>query len=209
LSLSRSTAWANVGVDVSGLAGFADEGGAFSLSQVDGATPPNSTPIPVAVPAGGRAEACFSLTPPSSAQLNGQVTLKTNDPSGINPTLVLTGWGGGPQISCTPSSIDFGPVQVGLISTQPVMCSNTGTALAGIALQIGAVSASPVAFTAKCDPTTNPCPDGGLAPGDSAQIDVSYAPATPTSNDTGTLLVPNNGGQGATITIALSGQGSD
>ncbi len=59
---------------------------------------------------------------------------------------------------------------------------------------------------AQFDNTKDPYPLSGLAPGQSAQIDVSYAPVV-TSTDKGTLFIKSNGGQGKTLQIPLSGSG--
>ena len=72
------------------------------------ATPPDPITFPITVAAGASAKVCFALTPPITQQYTGQATLETTDPGGSNPILELTGWGGGPQISCTPTSIAFG-----------------------------------------------------------------------------------------------------
>ncbi len=56
--------------------------------------------------------------------------LETTDPSGSNPIVgELTGWGGGPQLTCAPLSIDFGQTLDHSITTVPVICTNTGTAI--------------------------------------------------------------------------------
>ena len=78
---------------------------------------------------GGSAKVCFALTPPITQDYDGQVTLETTDPSGSNPIVELTGWGGGPQLTCAPLSIDFGQTLDHSITTIPIICTNTGTAI--------------------------------------------------------------------------------
>jgi len=87
-----------------------------------------------------------------------------------------------------------------------VSCTNTGSALPGIALTIGPLDAGPSVFTTAFDLTVDPYPDGGLNPGQSAQVDVTYTPIG-ASNDTGSLIIPSNGGQGRTLYISLTGSG--
>jgi hypothetical protein len=89
------TANASVAVTVSHLASFADASGAFASSPIDGATPSNPAPIPVTIAAGASAEVCFSFTPTLAQTYDGQVTLVTDDPSGTDPIVFLTGNGGG------------------------------------------------------------------------------------------------------------------
>jgi hypothetical protein len=177
---------------------------------MDDATPPNPYMFPTSVNplviAGGQsAKVCFEFTPPITQRYSGQATLVTTDPSGTNPILELTGWGGGPQISCSPPSLDFGSVVDGGSVTLPVTCTNTGTAIPETNLIIDPPIAGPAMFDAQFD-TTHPYPLAGLAPGASAQIDVIYTPAA-AENDTGTLSIPSNGGRGLPIEIPLTGSG--
>jgi hypothetical protein len=199
---------ANVAVTVKGLVNFATEGGAFAGSQTDDATPANPAPIPVTIQGGDSAKVCFSFTPPITQQYSGQATLDTDDPSGTNPIVQLTGWGGGPQITCAPLTVAFGQTLDHSVSTVPVICTNTGTAIPTTNLLIDPPTATPYVFTAAFDQSKDIYPLAGLAPGQSAQIDVNYAPTT-ASNDKGTVFVKSNGGQGKTLQIPLTGQGLD
>jgi hypothetical protein len=89
-----------------------------------------------------------------------------------------------------------------------VLCTNVGTAIPTANLLIDPPTASPFVFTATFDQSKDPYPASGLAPGQSAQIDVNYAPTT-SSNDKGTLFIKSNGGQGKALQIPLTGQGLD
>jgi len=199
---------ANVAVNVTGVSGFANEGGAFAVATTDDATPPNPFSLPITLSGGDSAKVCFQFAPPISEQYSGQAVLTTTDPSGTNPVVELTGWGDGPQITCTPTSLDFGPIVDGGSSTLPVTCTNTGSDTPATNLIIQPPIASPVLFYAQFDTSINPYPLNGLAPGESAQIDVTYSP-TEASNDTGTVSIRNNGGNGQPITIPLMGQGTN
>jgi len=198
----------NVAISITGISEFENEGGAFALATTDDATPPNPFSLPITIQGGATAKVCFSFFPPISQDYNGQVTLLTTDPSGTNPVISLTGWGGGPQIKCTQTSVAFGPIADGKTSMVPVLCSNSGTAVPGVNLLFEPPTTSPTVFSAWFDEKADPDPQSGLAPGQTAQIDVSYAP-TGISNDKGTLFIKSNGGQGATIQIPLTGQGTD
>jgi hypothetical protein len=116
-----------------------------------------------------------------------------------------TGGVGDPQIYCTPPAIAFGKTADHSITSVPVLCTNTGT---GTNLVIEPPTATPAVFSAQFDETNGPYPLNGLAPGQAAQIDVSYAPVA-SSSDMGTLLIKSNSGQGQTLQIPLTGQGLD
>ncbi len=101
--------------------------------------------------------------PPVSQPYSGQVTLTTTDPSGTNPVVLLTGWGGGPQITCDPTSLAFGPTIVGIGFRVDVSCTNTGSAIPGVNLLIEPPTASPAVFSAWFDTYTDVCPLNGPA----------------------------------------------
>jgi len=195
---------ANVAVNITGITDFANEGGAFQLASTDDATPPNPFSLPITIAPGGSAKVCFELTPPITQDYTGSVTLVTTDPSGTNPVIQLTGWGGGPQIACTPLSLGFGATAFGSTSTLQVTCTNTGSAIPSDGLTFGSLMSSASAFRAQLGTEVG---DGGLAPGQSAIIDVSYQPSN-AAGDTGTLQIDSNGGQGRPVSIALSGAGT-
>lgn len=194
-----------VSVTISGIADFASADG-FTVDSANDAgqeVPINEFPIVIA--AGGSAEVCFALYPGIAMDYNGQATLLTNDPSGVNPVISLIGWGGGPQISCTPTSLDFNSADAGRFGqTLQVVCSNTGTAIPTTGLTIASLTSSSSAFSAQLASVVS---DGGLEPGQSATINVGYTPSG-SGNDVGTLQIDNNGGQGQPVSIPLSGSGS-
>ena len=208
IACATVTNQSNVTVTVESIGSFASEFNAFAIATTDDATPPNPITYPLAIDSGANAKVCFTLTPTNTQQYQGSGTLVTQgDPSGNNPVVNLTGWGGGPQISCAPASIDFGQTLDHSISTVPVLCTNVGTAIpGGVNLLISSVTASPVVFSADFDQSHDPYPINGLAPGQTAQIDVNYAPVG-SSNDKGTVFIKNNGGQGKEVQIPLTGQG--
>jgi len=202
---STVTNQSNVTIHINGVTNFAKDG-AFAVATTDNSVPPNPQAFPITIPGGGSANVCFSFTPPITQEYSGQVTLVTDDPTGTNPVIELSGWGGGPQISCTPLTVAFGATPDHTVATVPIICTNVGTAIPSTNLVIEPPTASPGVFTAEFDEDSDLYPLNGLAPGESAQIDVSYAP-TSTSNDMGTLFIKNNGGVGQTLQIPLTGQG--
>jgi hypothetical protein len=197
---------ANLSVDITGVSAFASENHAFAIASAD--DPNNFPQTPITLAGGASAQVCFSFTPPIAQQYSGQVTLVTTDPSGTNPTVELTGHGVGPQITCKPTSLDFGPIAEGMSSILAVFCTNTGTAVPGLNLRIDPPDVSSDVFSAQFDTSTNPYPDGGLDPGQEAQIDVTYAPILP-SNDVATLFIYSNDAENDGLAISLTGQGTN
>ncbi len=123
--------------------------------------------------------------------------------------LQLTGFGGGPEVSCTPGTLAFGQAVDGIDPVLMVVCANAGTSSVGgngspISLILSPTTTSS-AFSAAFDTISNPYPPDGLSPGQSAQIDVTYH-ASGTSNDVGTLSIGTNAGRGQSVQIPLSGQ---
>ncbi len=196
----------NVTVNVSGVTIENTLSNAYGLATTDDATPPNPFSLPIAIAGGASAKLCFTLTPQTAQQYSSQAQLVTDDPSGNSPVVTLMGWGGGPQLSCSPTSVAFGQTLAHSISTVPVLCTNSGTALPGVSLIIDPPSASPGVFDAQFDPSHDVYPLNGLIPGQTAQIDASYSP-TSSSNDQGNLFIKSNGGQGKTLRIPLTGSG--
>ena len=149
---------------------------------------------------------------PVSAQhyTDGQLQLVTSD-ANHNPKVPLLGYGGGPQINCEPGALDFSTVAVGAPVTQVVYCTNVGTdvldpanhPIAAAELQIPTggltVNGSP-AFTAHLD-----APNAGLTAGQTAAIDVVYAPLL-AGMDQATLEITSNDSSASPTPVGLSGQ---
>jgi hypothetical protein len=87
---------ANGSVTLTGISGFASEDGAFAVATIDDATPPNPQTFPttpIILAGGASAKVCFSFTPAANQEYTGHLTLVSDDPSGANPSVDLTGWG--------------------------------------------------------------------------------------------------------------------
>ena len=147
-------------LEITGLTSFDSVGGAFGLSQIDDSMPPVAAPVPVSIAGGASVEICFSFTPPISQDYNGQATLTSDDPDAVAPTLQLTGWGGGPQMTCSPLSIAFGWTLCHSATTIPILCTNTGTAVPGKgpAIEVKVVGPGASAWKATIDDSD---PDAG------------------------------------------------
>lgn len=134
-------------ISITGVADFATGDGVFAVAATDD--------FPIAVGGGEHAQVCFSFTPPITQDYTGQATLLTSD--GANPVVQLTGWGGGPEISCTPLTLAFGSVPIGDASVLSVTCYNTGSAAPGVLppLLIGPLDAGGGVFSAAFDTEIN------------------------------------------------------
>ncbi|GAA5194116.1 hypothetical protein GCM10023322_57720 [Rugosimonospora acidiphila] len=97
-------------------------------------------------------------------------TISVSGPDGTG-TVALSGTGqvGHPELSFSPSSLNFGSVPVGLTATQTLTVKNTGN------LNVTITKASPPALPFVVN---TPLPEGQvLTPGDSVQIQVTFAPS--------------------------------
>lgn len=109
---------------------------------------------------------------------------------------IRSGGGGGPQISVSPTSVNFGSVSVGSSSDSTVTVSNIGTAN----LILGTISVTGTYFSRQ----GGTCADGQtLAPQASCTIIVRFSPgASGTFN--GNLAIPSND---VNVNVPLSGTG--
>jgi len=148
------------------------------------------------VPAGQACVINVTFSPTATGNRSGALTISSNAASSPD-TVALTGTGVAPVIGVTPGSLAFGSVPIGTVSSpQNVTVTNSGTS--GLHVT-GATASGPFAVSA------DGCLGGGaVAPGDSCQIGVQFAPAG-TGPASGTLTISSDGG---TATVALSGSGS-
>jgi hypothetical protein len=155
-------------------------------------------PLPLAALApGASVTAEVTFAPGSSLQQHSGELQIASDDVVAQQSIDLAGYGGGANISCMPSGLDFGELPAGLKSTLLVTCTNTGTDVpvgasldptAELAITGFTFSQGSGAYTAAIDPQS---PQGALLAGQSVQIDVTYAPTT-TQSDTVTLTVESN-----------------
>jgi uncharacterized repeat protein (TIGR01451 family) len=148
------------------------------------------------VPAGQACVINVTFSPTVTGSRSGTLNITSNAASSPD-TVALTGTGVAPIISVTPGSLAFGTVPIGTVSSpQNVTVTNSGTS--GLHVT-GATVSGPFAIAA------DGCSGGSaIAPGDSCQIGVQFAPAS-TGPASGTLTIKSDGG---TATVALSGSGS-
>jgi hypothetical protein len=130
----------------------------------------------------------------------GELDISTDDPSNTNIKIFLTGFGGGPKISCVPMALDFGLSAVGMTSALPIVCTNVGTDVPGNALgnlfipdwtsgkQGLSLETGDPAFQPSFDA---PFPTVGIAAGQSVAFTVLYEP-TVAGADMDALLIQSS-----------------
>ncbi len=176
---------------------------------VSGTTPP----LPALLSAGGSATITIDALPTTVGDKTGTLTLATDLPApacGPPVTILnLTAKGIAPDISVTPTTLDFGghDIQDLTPTVQNVTIMNTGTApLAVSSLAISGTDQS-VFNLASTVPATLDIPAGG-----SSVVAVEYLPTIErvgTDKDVATLTVTSDAGSGATVQVTLNGQGTD
>ncbi len=127
----------------------------------------------------------------------------------VQLSVALQGYGGGAVLSCAPLDLAFGVSPVGIATSLPIICTNTGSdVIAGgspdvnAELKITGLSVTAgSSFVAALDPAAIA---GPLRAGQSTRIDVSYA-ATQPNGDTATLTIQSNALN--PVVVPLSGQG--
>jgi hypothetical protein len=147
-----------------------------------------------------------AFAPPMLGKYIGEVDLGTGGDAGVVAT--LTGFGGGPAISCTPLALDFGTTAVGIPTSLPVTCENTGTDVPGhpeAGLVMSMLTSSSASFSGAVDPQSSPQP---LAAGKSLRVNATYTP--PVFNaETATLTLNSNATDGTEVAppvVSLTGQ---
>jgi hypothetical protein len=127
-------------------------------------------------------------------RLDGILVISTDDATTPRIDVLMTGFAGGPVISCSPARIDFGVVATGLPVTRRFVCANVGTddptrSDDGLVVT-GLTSSDPAEFTAAVD-----SPPGQFEPGygigATFTIQVTYNPVDE-GTDTATIQLLSN-----------------
>lgn len=149
----------------------------------------------VSLAAGSQCEISITFTPSATVTRDGSVTI-TDNADGSPHRVSLVGWGtGGPAVSLSPTSLDFGSQSVGTTSAlQTVTLTNTGN----LALTIVGIG------TGLNFAQTNTC-GSSLAAGTSCRIDVSFAPTV--TGALAAMLSISSNAPGSPHFVSLSGTG--
>jgi Abnormal spindle-like microcephaly-assoc'd, ASPM-SPD-2-Hydin len=130
----------------------------------------------------------------------GTLTVTSNDGSG--PATVSLGGDGrttaAPQLTVTPTTVDFGSVPLNVASAQSVTLTSTGTA--PVIISAATVNGAPFSISGGTFPMT-------LAPNQTATLQVQFDP-TAAGPSSGQLTVASNSTTGATTKIQLAGTGT-
>jgi hypothetical protein len=151
------------------------------------------------VPVGGTCAFTYSFAPTTTGPMSGNTSFSFNNGTqSLNVPIALSGTGAGVPADVTPTSVDFGLVNVGHTVSVPVTVRNTSPQPLGSFAGggIGGV------FNASQD-----CA-GGVAPGASCTFTYSFTPTTATSSTGDTSFTFSAGGAGQAVPIHLSGQGT-
>ena len=107
---------------------------------------------------------------------NGILTLTSNDSTMSRFDVQLTGFVGGPVLSCSPGQIDFGLVATSLPATRSFVCANVGSddpTRVDDALVVTGIESTDPEFEARVHGELNPA---GYRVGETFTVDVTYRP---------------------------------
>ncbi|HEC85069.1 MAG TPA: choice-of-anchor D domain-containing protein, partial [Thioploca sp.] len=155
------------------------------------------------VAAGDTCTIKVTFVPQTEGAKNATLSIPSNDPDTATATVTLTGNGIAavvlvPDISVTPTSHDFGDVEVGDSLSVTVTIENTGDDN----LELGQLNLADTDFAKSNDN----CANTTVAAGDTCTIKVTFAPQTEGAKNA-TLSIPSNDPDTATATVTLTGNG--
>jgi P pilus assembly chaperone PapD len=135
-----------------------------------------------------------TYAPAANAATAGSITVTNN--GGVSVTDAVTGTGVQAGLNVTPTSVSFGSVVTGNTNSQTVQLKNSGTA--NLTISQATVTGSGLSLTGLSLPLT-------LAPGQSGNFNVQYAPQG-SGNVSGAVSIASNA-PNSPATVALSGTG--
>jgi Abnormal spindle-like microcephaly-assoc'd, ASPM-SPD-2-Hydin/Protein of unknown function (DUF1573) len=150
------------------------------------------------IAAGQSATLGIQFAPSSSGNLTGSLTI-TSDANNSPTTVALSGTGATAtaQLTASPSSLSFGNVNVGASSSLGITLTNSGNS----SVTIASVNASGAGYS-----TSGVAANTTLTPGQTATLNVAFAPSAPGSVS-GSVSVASNA-TNSPATISLSGMGA-
>jgi Abnormal spindle-like microcephaly-assoc'd, ASPM-SPD-2-Hydin len=134
------------------------------------------------------------FAPTSAGATTGSLTVTNSQ--GVNAIGAVTGTGVQPALSVTPSSASFGSVVVGNTNSQTLQLKNSGTA--NLTISQATVTGSGFSLSGLILPLT-------LAPGQSGNFNVQYAPKSAGSVSGAVSIVSNAANSPATIVLSGTG----
>jgi Abnormal spindle-like microcephaly-assoc'd, ASPM-SPD-2-Hydin len=166
-------------------------GAAFSLGTQS---------LPATLPPGQQLTLTVTFDPTTEGPDAGTLTVGSNDPSGA-ATVSLGGTGtttAAPQLTVSPTVVNFGSVPLNIASTQSVTLTSTGTA--PVILSAATVTGPPFSVNGATFPLT-------VNPNQSVTLQVQFDP-TAAGAASGQMTLASNSTTGATTRIQLSGTGT-
>ncbi len=158
----------------------------------------------ILLPRGASTTFDVTFEPPGAAAWTDTVSLFTDDPDEPLVTIPLSGTGGGPALSLSPASTDFGMLYVGCEAIAVATVSNIGTQDLGVS-DLSFITASPDLTFDEDSSTNGPLP-WTLVPGESREVFVTYAPLDDYP-DEGYLVVDSNDPADPTQQTVFTGGG--
>ena len=187
---TQSVAISNTGKSVISITQATFSNPQFSLS---------GAAFPMSMAAGQSGNMIVALTPTSSGNVTGTMTVQGSD--GTSPAVVnlsATATSSGPQISLSNNSVQFGTVSVGSTGNAVLTISNAG----GSDLTISVISLTGSEFgeTGVTTPKT-------ISAGQSVPMSLTFHP-TASGAVSGSVTITSNDPSTPTVTVNLSGSGS-
>jgi len=170
---------------ISGLNIEGDASNVFTLAQQT---------LPITVGAGSSANISVEYCPTDVQDDTATVVINGTSPTVFEERVTLNGKGGGPDIECTPLSLDFGIGGLNAQLTEEVVCTNNGTERLVINANVTGSAFSVV--------STLPA---NVEAGDSARLTVQASAAT-AGAQTGTLEITSNDADTPSIDVALAAE---
>jgi len=172
-----------------------------------------TTELPISIPAEGVGYVNVKYQPFSGGKRTATLTFHTNDSREESQTFTgcATAFGGGPQLACTPTAIDFGMVAVDMPVTRTMRCSNAGFAPPGQAVDPLIVEnpyTTEDVFQASIrnpDGTTGPNPEGYVID-EYFFVDVVYNPVSE-AFDRGEVIIESRAAPNGELKTVVAGQG--
>ncbi len=161
-----------------------------------------SPAAPFTIPPGNSVPVTVRFTPSASGTQTGSLQIASNDPD--EPTYKLSLRGNGvqppanePDISITPTSLDFGQVVVGSSTDRTLTISNLGAQT----LTVSSLTSSDSAFT-----VVSPATPFDVAPSADQVVTLRFSPISAVTYS-GSLQLNSNDPDEPSLSVSLSGQG--
>jgi carbon monoxide dehydrogenase subunit G len=156
---------------------------------------------PFTVAAGAQSTVNVRFSPNAAGAQTGNLTIASNDTARGPVTVPLNGTGNatgsGPSIEVTPSSVDFGSVNVNATRDLALTVANRGAA----ALSITAITLSNARFSIASGGAPFIVPAGSQS-----TVNLRFSPNAP-GTQTGTLTIASNDPSRASVVVSLTGTG--